>query len=187
MSRPGKPPSLVTRDETKARKAERAANAAAVRPDRKLPKAAPAILDGRPVAQSTWRRLLRIYQDLEGEIVTLLDQDLLTNYCLLTDQMGELDTMRSAAIDIYNRLQGQYEKLITDGQIAEALLLAPKILTAADAVVKIDARSDRKRTLMLQFEQSLYLTPRARAGVAPTKKEPDEPIDDLEALLNEDF
>jgi hypothetical protein len=37
-------------------------------------------------------------------------------------------------------------------------------------VVKVDGRVDRKRALLLQLRQSLYLTPRSRAGVMPKSK-----------------
>jgi len=52
-------------------------------------------------------------------------------------------------------------------------------------VVKLDGRVDRKRSLLLQWRQSLYLTPRARAGAAPAKKEKEEAPDPLEMLLND--
>jgi hypothetical protein len=38
---------------------------------------------------------------------------------------------------------------------------------------------------MLNWRQSLYLTPRARAATAPTKKEKEAPPDELETLLDD--
>jgi hypothetical protein len=66
----------------------------------------------------------------------------------------------------------------------KAIQLAGTCLDAFEAVVKLDSRVDRKRSLLLQWRQSLYLTPRARAGAAPEKKEKEEPPDPLEPLLD---
>jgi hypothetical protein len=52
-------------------------------------------------------------------------------------------------------------------------------------VVKIDSRVDRKRALLLQQRQALYLTPRARAGAIPVQKQAEEPADDMDQLLSE--
>jgi len=49
----------------------------------------------------------------------------------------------------------------------------------------MDARLDGKKKLILAMQQSLYLTPRSRAGVAPTDKEPEHDDDPMAALLNE--
>ena len=42
----------------------------------------------------------------------------------------------------------------------------------------IDARLDGKRKLIHLLAQSLYLTPRSRAGVVPPQKEEEEPSND---------
>jgi hypothetical protein len=47
----------------------------------------------------------------------------------------------------------------------------------------MDARLDGKRKLIYALAQSLYLTPRSRAGVAPTEKEPDEPGGEIEKYI----
>jgi hypothetical protein len=52
-------------------------------------------------------------------------------------------------------------------------------------IVKLDARVDRKRALLHQWRQSLYLTPRARAGVPAQVKEEEEAPDELELLLRD--
>ncbi len=167
-----KPKSLIVRHETAAEKAERESREMAMRPNRELPLNAPARLRGHEIAESTWRRLMREFVSLEGEIVTRLDFDLLVDYCILTEQVHELDAMRKAAYDRWVSLQIE--------QASEETLI-----DAYDVVVKLDSRTDRKRALLLQIRQSLYLTPRARAGVAPAKKEPDEPKDELEKLLDD--
>lgn len=167
-----KPKALITRHETEAEKRARESGEAALRPEQGLPMRAPARLSGHLVAEATWRRLMRTYGEIDGEIVTRLDMDLLVDYCILSEQLAEMDKMRSSLV-------AAWEKLID--KMGDPLAT----IGAVDAVVKLDGRIDRKRALLLQLRQSLYMTPRARAGVAPAKKEEPEPLDELEMLLNE--
>ena len=69
--------------------------------------------------------------------------------------------------------------------MVEAVALTSKVIGAFDTVTKLDSRADLKRDLMFKLRQSLYMTPRARAGVAPTSKEPEEPPSELEQLLDD--
>ena len=214
-----KPQALITRHETAAEKAERAGRESAVRPERELPRTAPERLRGHNVAAAAWRRLVRLYGEIEGEIVTRMDQDILTDYCLVMEQLVEMDQMRAKAADICHELdrrlgeldlkQGKLRQELKEAQkgagepgadvtaavgkleeqIEKAsdqyLQVLMKAAGASEAVVKLDSRVDRKRALLLQLRQSLYLTPRARAGVAPEKKAEEEPPDELEQLLGE--
>ncbi len=166
-----KPKALIVRHETAAEKSRRESGEMAMRPNRELPLNAPSRLRGHEIAEATWRRLMREFMSIEGEIVTRLDFDLLADYCILIEQIHELDAMRKTAHD-------RWRELLKD-QSDE------KVIEACDMVVKLDSRADRKRALLLQLRQSLYLTPRARAGVAPSKKEADEPKDELEMLLDD--
>lgn len=185
MTRPSKPVGLLTGDYTKATKRARVEKETALRPDRGLQMTAPARLDGHDVAAIAWRRLMREYASLEAEVVTRLDLDLLLDYCLLLEQAVELDEMRAALMAVWRAARTSYEAALAAMDAERALVSAGQMTDAYDAVVKIDARVDRKRSLLLQWRQSLYLTPRARAGAAPTKKEQEPPADDLELLLGE--
>ena len=180
-----KPKSLIVRHETAAEKDARIAGEEALRPAKGLPMSPPARLRDHQVASAAWRRVMRMYAELEGEIVTRLDYDLLVDYCLLIEQVAELDRMRKAAYQVWMRLGEEYDKLVEDGQAEEALKLIGKMGDAFDGVVKLDGRVDRKRDLVFKLRQSLYLTPRARAGVAPAKKEKEAPKDALEMLLDD--
>lgn len=128
-----------------------------MRPARPLPKSAPARLNDHPIAAATWRETMRTYLELEGEIVHRLDLELLISFCLLTEQLSELDKARQEALE----------------QSDLSLL------------VKLDARADRKRSLHHKMMQSLYLTPRSRAGASPPPKPPEEPISEMDLLLND--
>jgi len=178
-----KPSSLINRHETAEERAEREEREAALRPNRTLPQNPPASLRGRKTAEVVWRRLIRMYGELEAEIITRLDMDLLVDYCLLAEQVSEMDDMRKTAVFNYELLSRLQKKYIDDGKEESASFLASKITASFESILKIDGRVDRKRDLMFKLRQSLYLTPRARAGTAPKGKAPEEPIDPMDALL----
>jgi phage terminase small subunit len=137
------------------------------------------------IAAEAWRRVMREYRSLEGEIVTRLDLDLLLDYCVLAEQVHELDAMRATSREIYKNLSKLYNQFMKNGQETDAVMMANKVTGAFDAIVKLDGRVDRKRDLMFKMRQHLYLTPRSRAGVAPSQKEREKEVDPLEAFLNE--
>jgi phage terminase small subunit len=214
-----KPASLIEKHETNAEKEARTSRESALRPKQALPAAAPARLNGHPVAESVWRRIMRVYGEIEGEIVTRLDQDLLENYCLVLDQLVEMDQFRKKATEICHELETRMVELNTRlrelrsaqdaakksveemgsdptdevGKIEakiekvsdQYLAVLMKAANASDSVVKLDSRVDRKRALLINMQQSLYLTPRARAGTAPTEKEKEPPKSAMARLLGE--
>jgi hypothetical protein len=209
-----KPAGLITRAETKAKKAARVGGEAALKPRRSLPLSPPARLKGHEVAETTWRRMMRMYRGLEAEVVTGMDLDLLVDYCILTEQVVEMDHLRKRAADVYAELdrklgeigarRAELRKELTmlkaeteqevqiealharidklDDQYLDVML---KMASAFEGIVKLDGRVDRKRDLVFKFRQSLYLTPRARAGAAPAQKEELPPPDDMEQLLDD--
>jgi cobalamin-dependent methionine synthase I len=181
-----KPADLVIRAETKAARKERRDGEAAMQPKRQLPKQAPAALKGHVAARRLGEKMIRLYGELDAQIVSLLDQDMLTDYCLLVEQAQELDQMRKSAMRAWRAAQKAFDRL-SRKKIANAKEFA-KLLTAInstfDDVVKLDARADRKRSLLLALRQSLYLTPRSRAGVNPPEKQPEKPKSKLGALID---
>ena len=180
-----KPAGLRNRAETKAETAARIANEAALEPERGLSVQAPARLKDHQVAQATWRRMMRTYGELQATVVTRMDMDLLVDYCLLMEQIAEMDDLRRSSIEIWKMFDKQRKTLLESGKIAEAVLMAAKEVDTYEMIVKVDSRADRKRSLLLQLRQSLYLTPRARAAAVPAKKEKPEEPDDLEKLLDD--
>jgi phage terminase small subunit len=173
-----KPKSLIVRHETAAESQAREESESLLRPARQLPANAPAAIREMKIAAETWRRMLREYRGVEGEIVTRLDLDLLLDYCVLSEQVHELDEMRSNTRKMYQMLIDANRKFIEEGNVVEAVMMVEKIQAAMDQIVKLDGRVDRKRDLMFKMRQHLYLTPRSRAGVAPKPKEPDQKKDD---------
>jgi hypothetical protein len=180
-----KPAGLRNRAETKAETAARIANEAALEPERGLSVQAPARLKDHQVAQATWRRMMRTYGQLKATVVTRMDMDLLVDYCLLMEQIAEMDGLRKSSVEIWKMLDQQRKDLMDSGQAADAILMAAKEADTFGMIVKLDSRADRKRALLLQWRQSLYLTPRARSAAVPAKKEKPEEPDELEQLLDD--
>ena len=111
---------------------------------------------------------------------------------MLLEQLEELDELRKGAMEEWREgkkiLEDFREKIESDPTQDLDLKLftraSESVNWAFDKIVKVDARVDRKRALLLQLRQSLYLTPRSRAGVAPAEKAPEEPEDEMTRLLN---
>ena len=125
---------------------------------------------------------MRLYGELEAEIVTRMDVDMLVDYCMLSEQVQELDEMRRSAVKVWETLNRALENY--DGNEKYRYQLAINVGNALNDMVKFDGRADRKRDLLFKLRQSLYITPRARAGSIPNQKKPEEPTDPLEQMLD---
>lgn len=180
-----KPSNLIKRHETAAEKSARESAENAMISGRQLPQEAPARLSKHKVAAKSWRSMMREYNAIEGVIVTRLDQDLLIDYCILVEQADEIDRLRKSAFAVWETASKEYAKAIIEKRSDDLLPLMNRINDSFENIIKLDGRADRKRALMLQIRQSLYLTPRSRAGAAPDPKEKEEPKDELEQLLDE--
>jgi phage terminase small subunit len=180
-----KPAGLITRAETKAKKQARIENEQALEPERGLSAWTPVRLKDHPMAGAAWRRLMRTYGQLKATVVTRMDVDLLVDYCMLLEQLQEMDALRKSAVDIWKMLDEQRKELMKSKHVADAVLVASKEADTFEMIVKLDSRVDRKRSLLLTLRQSLYLTPRARSAAVPEKKEKPEEPDELEKLLND--
>jgi len=180
-----KPANLIKRHETAEEKSARESAENAMNSGRQLPHEAPARLAKHKVAAAAWRAMMREYNAIEGVIVTRLDQDLMIDYCILVEQADEIDRLRKSAFSVWEVASKEYAKAILNKQPEDYLSLITKINDSFENIIKLDGRADRKRALMLQIRQSLYLTPRSRAGAAPDPKEKEPPPDELEQLLSE--
>lgn len=180
-----KPISLHNGHATRGEKEARVAREEALSPDGDLPMRVPSRLFGHEVAAECWRRVMRAYSQVEATVVTQMDMDLLVDYCILTEQVAELDELRKASFASWKKLDDGWAKVEEELHGKELLQAVIAMQQAFNDVVKLDGRVDRKRSLLLQLRQSLYLTPRARAGVAPAKKEEAAPLDPMEQLLGQ--
>jgi len=178
-----KPKALIQRHDTKAEQQARADKEAAFDTGFELPKREPAELKGHDTAAKTWRRLMREFSAIEDSYVVSLDRDMLINYCILVEQLEELDRMRKTSYRIWLHYGKNYEKAVKEDNEDSAEEWALKAGNAFDDVVKLDARADQKRKAIFDLQKSLYMTPRSRAGAKPPKKEDDGPTDEMDELL----
>ena len=179
-----KPTTLLKRHDTKADRTARVDAESSMEPMTKLTAKAPAELKGHRTAIDVWRRLMGLYLETEGTIITSFDADVLVKYCLAEEELQELAKLRSEI----KKMWDAHSKMI--GRMkpnAESMKDYFNALMQANALLQrfqgMDARMDGKRKLVFALAQSLYLTPRSRAGVAPPNKEPDKPPSEMEGLL----
>lgn len=188
-----KPTSLVDRDrhQAAADREARASAESALTPKTALTDKPPAALTGRKVALATWARTVKLYGEIDGTIVTAFDEGILTDYCLLVEQLTELDVLRSDSLKSAEMIRRSLVTLTSKSKkkdaktlLAEQLAIGEKLEAILDMIVKLDARIDRKRSLIHTVRQSLYLTPRSRAGVSPAERK-EEIKSEMDKLLDE--
>jgi hypothetical protein len=160
----------TAREDRQAREADEAA----LIPAKPLTEKPPSALKGKDhtYARAVWKRLIRLYQGVDGTIVTAFDQDLLVQFCQVAQELAWWGDKR-AELDVnIGRLNEKILDIKDNGELFKALELLGAMNTRLQG---FDARLDGKRKLLHSLAQSLYLTPRARAGVAPSPKEPNVP------------
>lgn len=168
-----KPKDLTKRHNTKTDRRKRADGEAAITPVIPLTVTPPSQLSGE-VAIRTWTETIAIYLRLPAAIVSILDLGLLTDYCIANQQLSEIDALRTDAMTTYDRASKALETVpsSTDAKTLTALINAVNF--AFDELLKLDARCDQKRKMLHTMRQSLYLTPRSRAGYVPPERDPEK-------------
>jgi phage terminase small subunit len=181
-----KPSALNTRHDTKRDRSARESGENALIPKTQLTREPPAGLKGHKRASATWKRIVGLYFETQGTIITAFDADVLVKYCLAEEELNELFALRAQIKKAWDKHNKWLEKL---KPTAENMKLYLSALDQASALLQrfqgMDARLDGKRKLIFTLAQSLYLTPRSRAGVAPPEKEPEELQDEMSKLLDE--
>jgi len=176
---------LNTSNDAKANREQRERAEALMTPKTSLAKKPPSALTGRKQAGAVWRRLVGLYFETEGTIVTAFDEDLLIKYCLAEEELGELYKLRGEILKLWIK---HSKKVLTIEPDPKQLNNYYNALAQANALLQrfqgMDARMDGKRKMVFALAQSLYLTPRSRAGVAPPEKPPEEPESEMEKVLN---
>ena len=175
---------LSKRHDTKADVAARTTAESAMKPSSPLTLKPPPILRGRKTATATWNRVRTLYAQTEGEIITAFDENLLVEYCILQEEILVLEKMRDEIYDDWetNRKAAKRTKPTPD-TLREWVRMWDVVNALRESYKGFDARLDQKRKHALSLEQSLYLTPRSRAGAAPQMKEPEEPESEMDKLL----
>jgi len=152
-----------------------------------LTKRLPDDLKGHKHASAAWRRLVNLYNGTKGTIVTAFDADLLIKYCLAEEELLELFKLRVEIKELWTSHNNFLSKMRPKSADLKDYFNA---LAQANALLQrfqgMDARMDNKRKMIITMAQSLYLTPRSRAGVAPPEKPPEKPKSEMEGLLDGD-
>ena len=120
--------------------------------------------------------------------MSILDRGLLIDFCIACEQLAQIDGLRTIAMQNYNKAQQSLEKILNSRkQEINAKLfmqLNNSVNWSMDQIIKLDARADAKRKMLLSMRQSLYLTPRARAGAAPSEKPVEKPKSAMAQLID---
>ena len=172
-----KPNTLSARHSTKAETAARVDAEAAMTPRTELTVDVPPQLAGRDniYAAQVWRRIVSLYAEVDGTIATAFDADLLVKYALLEQELRELADMRKAVKkDLEDNKKVVAKIKPNDKTLKEYVRLWEVVNGLFARYQGLDARLDGKRKLLHSLAQSLYLTPRSRAGVEPKRKEPEQ-------------
>jgi phage terminase small subunit len=172
-----KPLPLLESHLTKAEIQERSERESALTPTELLSAEIPAGLRGKryEYAAKVWRRCISLYMELSATIATPLDENLLEKYCKAEQQFIEMEKMREEKIAECEVARDKASKIklgSDEKQIKEWRLMWDMVNGMEKIVTVLDARLDAKGKYIHSMQQSLYLTPRSRAGVAPKKKEP---------------
>lgn len=177
--------SLHKRHDSKKDRESRSASEDAIKPKTKLSTTPPDALKGHPRARATWQHIVKLYNETKGEIITAFDENLLARYCLADEELIEIYGLRKVVVQLWNVHAKWLGNLKPKNENLKDYF---KALEQANALLQrfqgMDARLDNKRKMMLSMEQSLYLTPRSRAGVAPEEKPDDGPKDEMDELLD---
>jgi hypothetical protein len=182
-----KPAGLQTGHDTLAEKAQRADVEQMLTPKTELTAALPPVLrKGHEVAAQTWKRVVSLFLELDRKIVTAFDYDLLIKYCLLEEEARELALMRKQLRSDWETQSKAAKKIsLTDDNLKSWVQMWTVINALFARFQGLDARLDGKRKLLHAIAQSLYLTPRSRAGVPPEGKPPEPLPDEMDQILDE--
>jgi phage terminase small subunit len=182
-----KPASLSKRHDTAKDRKARTAAESAVKPRTGITVKHPDELKGHRSAIATWKRTVSLYAEVEGTIITAFDRDLLVKYCLLEEELLELAAVRKEIKQDYTTQVKRARRFKpTSKEIKDYVAMWTAVNGLFMRFQGMDARLDGKRKLLHILAQSLYLTPRARAGVAPPEKPITPPKSAMEGVLDGD-
>jgi phage terminase small subunit len=181
-----KPAALSKRHSTKRERSARVAAESATTPKTFLPKQPPAELKAHKLATATWKRLVELYGETEGTLITAFDADLLTKYCLAEEELQELSEIRAEIKAQWATHRKFLKKFKPNADnIGEYVAALGQLNALLSRFKDFDARLDGKRKFLHDVGKSMYLTPRSRAGVAPTAKEPEKPKSEMGQVLDD--
>src|SRR5690349_16766754 len=89
-----KPRALNSGHTTKKQNETRDSAEQSMTPETELTIKPPSELNGHKVAGLVWERLIGLYSETEGKIITAFDGDILVKYCLAEEELIELKKLR---------------------------------------------------------------------------------------------
>lgn len=167
-----------------AQRKKRAEGEAALSPREQLPTQPPAELKGHKIAAAEWKARMRDYRSIDGELVTHFDRTLLLRYCLAVEDFYWLFDLRTGILKSYELANNKLSRLRNTEDLDSYFKLLAQVTTLLARLQGFDARLDGKSKLIHALEQSLYLSPRSRAGAVPPEMPEPKPPDDMETLLD---
>lgn len=167
--------SLIVRHSTKDEKKDRLSQESAMTPIEMLSLEVPPALQGERYryAAGVWIRCIGLYLELQTMLATPLDENLLIKYCKAEQQFVEIEQFRNEKIEELISTREKARKIKLTGnvkQLKEWRQIQTTINEMEKNIASLDARLDAKGKYIHSMQQSLYLTPRSRAGVSPQKK-----------------
>ena len=177
---------LITRADTKENRDRRADGEDALTPKDPLTVVAPARVTGK-IARAVWRETISLYDSLDVRIVNLLDVGMLTDYCIASEQLVQIDKLRATAMASYDKSQRALGRMLQrkkDFDPKDLGRLLDHVDSSLEMIIKLDGRADRKRDLLHKYRQSLMLTPRSRGGVTPNEKPKEQQQSEMGRIID---
>jgi hypothetical protein len=184
-----KPTALNSRNKTKDKLAAQREAEQAAHPSTLISCDPPDSLQDLPIASAIWTRVISLQNETQtaqngSPIITAFDERLLEDYCRMIEEAQELSALRKDLQIALQALTKEAQKLkIKDNSYEYFLEIWTQVNKLTANFRGMDARVDTKRAHIKKAAESLYLTPRSRAGVAPAEKQPEKPKSEMDKLL----
>lgn len=172
-----KPQALLTGNYKKKYLKDRMAAEEAMNPGFPMPSDIPVRLKGKKIAETTWKKMTALYESTSGKLVTAFDENLLVTLCLLEEELEWVNNLRGKVQNNIDRIEKVLSKKPDQKKEKDVFRSYQALVREYHYLISrmqgFDARIDGKRKLIHSISQSLYLTPRSRAGVVPKPKRPE--------------
>lgn len=160
-------------------------------PRTRLDVATPPELKGQAIAAAEWKRIITLQDETKAAqdgspIITAFDKTALVRYCMIEQYIFDLQALKKETFDEFKALGAQIKKIRpTAENFKERNVLMDQRVGTRAAYQSILSQIGVLGTKQHDLAKSLYLTPRARAGVMPEGAGEQEEGDELDKMLDE--